>query len=86
MVHANIKHLVDTALDSTNIWCNAQSVYWKQYAEVEMAVGTPATVKAVFSRCLLSCLHADLWRVYLRFIKKVSRVNPAAHAPMSLCC
>lgn len=36
-----------------------------------MATGDEAAVKAVFSRCLLTCLSVDLWRAYLNFIKRV---------------
>lgn len=38
-----------------------------------MACGETADAKAVFSRCLLTCLNIDLWRSYLSFIKRVRR-------------
>eukprot|EP00850_Spirogloea_muscicola_P013037 SM000086S23089 [mRNA] locus=s86:477104:482501:- [translate_table: standard] len=44
--------------------------YWKAYAEAQMAAGDDAAVKAIFGRCLLTCLHADLWKCYVRYIRK----------------
>lgn len=48
-----------------------QAGYWREYADHVMATGDEAAVKAVFSRCLLTCLSVDLWRAYLNFIKRV---------------
>ena len=50
-----------------------QAGYWREYADHTMAGGAEAApaVKAVFSRCLLTCLSVDLWRAYLNFIKRV---------------
>eukprot|EP00850_Spirogloea_muscicola_P023961 SM000413S15644 [mRNA] locus=s413:25585:30982:+ [translate_table: standard] len=48
----------------------AQGKYWKAYAEAQMAAGDDAAVKAIFGRCLLTCLHADLWKCYVRYIRK----------------
>ena len=36
-----------------------------------MGAGDEAAVKAVFSRCLLTCLSVELWGAYLAFIKRV---------------
>ncbi|KAJ4787280.1 mRNA 3'-end-processing protein rna14 [Rhynchospora pubera] len=46
--------------------------YWKQYVEAYMAVNNDEAVKQIFSRCLLSCLHINLWRSYINFIRKVN--------------
>lgn len=54
--------------------CRAQAGYWRDYADHQMGHGGEAEVKAVFSRCLLTCLSADLWRAYLNFLKKVGSV------------
>ena len=48
-----------------------QAGYWREYADHTMSCGGEAEVKAVFSRCLLTCLSVDLWRAYLNFIKRV---------------
>lgn len=37
-----------------------------------MDTGSPEAVKTLFSRCLLTCLDVDLWRTYLRFIRRVN--------------
>ncbi|CAM6129012.1 unnamed protein product [Calypogeia fissa] len=46
--------------------------YWKMYVEAQMAANDDDAVKQIFSRCLLNCLNVDLWRSYIRFMKKVS--------------
>ena len=38
---------------------------------MEMSAGNQSGVKAIFSRCLLQCPSANLWRSYLTFIKTV---------------
>lgn len=48
-----------------------QAGYWREYADHQMSCADEAAVKAVFSRCLLTCLSVDLWRAYLNFIKRV---------------
>lgn len=48
-----------------------QAGYWRDYCELEIGTNTPGAVKALFSRCLLTCLSVDLWRTYLQFIRKV---------------
>ncbi|XP_078152470.1 tetratricopeptide repeat (TPR)-like superfamily protein isoform X1 [Carex rostrata] len=48
------------------------SKYWKQYVEAYMAVNNDEAVKQIFSRCLLNCLHINLWRSYILFIRKVN--------------
>lgn len=45
---------------------------WTRYAELELSINNHANVKSIFSRCLLSCPHADLWLLYLKFIKKAN--------------
>lgn len=60
-----------------------QAGYWREYADHVMATGDEAAVKAVFSRCLLTCLSVDLWRAYLNFIKRV-RVRVQAQSSNSL--
>ncbi|KAJ3676582.1 hypothetical protein LUZ60_003994 [Juncus effusus] len=49
--------------------------YWKQYVEAYMAVNNDAAVKQIFSRCLLNCLHINLWRSYIRFIRKINEMK-----------
>ena len=44
------------------------ALHWRGYCEFEMVRGTPAAVKVLFGKCLLSCRNVELWRVYLRFI------------------
>ncbi|PRW58683.1 Suf-domain-containing [Chlorella sorokiniana] len=55
--------------------------YWREYADHVMATGDEAAVKAVFSRCLLTCLSVDLWRAYLNFIKRLNEPRGAAGLP-----
>lgn len=49
-----------------------QAAYWREYCELEIDDGTPDAVKALFSRCLLNCLEVDLWRAYVRFIRRLN--------------
>jgi len=49
-----------------------QASYWREYCELEIESGSPETVKTLFSRCLLTCLDIDLWRTYLRFIRRIN--------------
>ncbi|GBG61269.1 hypothetical protein CBR_g19801 [Chara braunii] len=46
--------------------------HWKMYAETQISAGNDDAVKSIFSRSLLNCLHIDLWRCYLRYIRKVN--------------
>eukprot|EP00249_Psilotum_nudum_P012644 c23898_g1_i2 orf=376-1161(+) len=46
--------------------------YWKAYVESQMIANNDDATKQIFSRCLLNCLHVDLWRCYIRFIRKVN--------------
>ncbi|KAI5059393.1 hypothetical protein GOP47_0025712 [Adiantum capillus-veneris] len=46
--------------------------YWRAYVEAQMMANNDEATKQIFSRCLLSCLHVDLWRCYIRFIRKVN--------------
>ncbi|KAG7671919.1 hypothetical protein Ndes2526B_g07151 [Nannochloris sp. 'desiccata'] len=46
--------------------------YWREYCKLEIESGSPETVKTLFSRCLLTCLDVDLWRTYLRFIRRLN--------------
>jgi hypothetical protein len=39
---------------------------------MEIARDNANNVTNIFSRCLLSCPHIDLWTTYLKFIKKVA--------------
>ena len=50
---------------------------WRAYAEAEIAGDTGGNrddeaVKAIFSRCLLSCPSALLWRSYTRYMEKTN--------------
>ena len=50
---------------------------WRAYAEAEIA-GAPdgsrddEAVKSIFSRCLLACPSAELWRSYTRYMVKTN--------------
>uniref|UniRef100_A0ACD5XRS7 Uncharacterized protein n=1 Tax=Avena sativa TaxID=4498 RepID=A0ACD5XRS7_AVESA len=46
--------------------------YWKQYVEAYIASNDEETAKQIFSRCLLTCPHVNLWRCYINFIKRVN--------------
>ncbi|KAH7425316.1 hypothetical protein KP509_11G049100 [Ceratopteris richardii] len=46
--------------------------YWRCYVEAQMMAYNDEATKLIFSRCLLSCLHVELWRCYIRFIRKVN--------------
>ncbi|KAG0620732.1 hypothetical protein M758_4G238800 [Ceratodon purpureus] len=46
--------------------------FWRLYVEAELAANDDDAVKQIFSRCLLQCLHVDLWRAYLRYMRKVN--------------
>jgi cleavage stimulation factor subunit 3 len=46
--------------------------YWRQYVEAHMSVNNDDATKQIFSRCLLNCLQVQLWRCYIRFIRKVN--------------
>jgi cleavage stimulation factor subunit 3 len=53
------------------------SKVWRAYAEAEIAGDTGGNrddeaVKAIFSRCLLSCPSALLWRSYTRYMEKTN--------------
>ncbi|GJM93962.1 hypothetical protein PR202_ga10565 [Eleusine coracana subsp. coracana] len=46
--------------------------YWKQYVEAYIAANNNEATKQIFSRCLLNCLHINLWRCYINFIRRVN--------------
>ncbi|TVU34518.1 hypothetical protein EJB05_16353 [Eragrostis curvula] len=46
--------------------------YWKQYVEAYIAANNDEATKQIFSRCLLNCLHINLWRCYINFIRRVN--------------
>ncbi|KAL6841494.1 hypothetical protein ACP4OV_028637 [Aristida adscensionis] len=46
--------------------------YWKQYVEAYMATNNDEATKQIFSRCLLNCLHINLWRCYINFIRRIN--------------
>lgn len=46
--------------------------YWRSFVEAQMNANNDDATKQIFSRCLLNCLHVDLWRCYIRFIRKVN--------------
>ncbi|CAO2175091.1 unnamed protein product [Urochloa humidicola] len=46
--------------------------YWKQYVEAYMATNNDDATKQIFSRCLLNCLHINLWRCYINFIRRIN--------------
>ncbi|XBI24799.1 hypothetical protein VPH35_049851 [Triticum aestivum] len=46
--------------------------YWKQYVESYIVTNDEETAKQIFSRCLLTCPHINLWRCYINFVKKVN--------------
>jgi hypothetical protein len=41
------------------LWLQAK--YWKQYVEAYIAANNDEATKQIFSRCLLNCLHINLW-------------------------
>lgn len=46
--------------------------YWKQYVEAYISAHNEDIAKQIFSRCLLTCPHINLWRCYITFIKRVN--------------
>lgn len=56
------------------------SIYWKQYADCEIAAGNMDQARDIFSRCLLLCLDTNLWRSYLKFMKLSNTENSAESA------
>ncbi|KAJ7523484.1 hypothetical protein O6H91_18G051600 [Diphasiastrum complanatum] len=46
--------------------------YWKAYVEAHISTNSDDAAKHIFSRCLLNCLHIELWKCYIRFIRKVN--------------
>jgi hypothetical protein len=42
------------------------------YVDAQIAANDDEAVKQIFSRCLLHCLHVDLWRSYVRYMRKVN--------------
>jgi len=58
--------------NNNNSNLSLQASYWREYCELEIESGSPETVKTLFSRCLLTCLDIDLWRTYLRFIRRIN--------------
>jgi len=40
-----------------------QAKFWRLYVEAQLAANDDDAVKQIFSRCLLQCLHVDLWLV-----------------------
>ena len=47
--------------------------FWKQYVEHEMNAKNYANVEAILGRCLLKCLHIELWRTYIQFVKLIKK-------------
>ncbi|KAG7926060.1 hypothetical protein KL925_003822 [Ogataea polymorpha] len=47
---------------------------WKEYIEHEMAKNDDAKVEALFSRCLTKVFDVELWKVYLRYVRKVNDI------------
>jgi hypothetical protein len=45
----------------TETWICVQVKYWKQYVEAYIAANDEETAKQIFSRCLLTCPHINLW-------------------------
>ncbi|EFJ31023.1 hypothetical protein SELMODRAFT_270661 [Selaginella moellendorffii] len=46
--------------------------FWKMYAEAMIKASNDDAVRHIFSRCLLSCFHLELWKCYIKFIRRVN--------------
>ena len=46
-----------------DMFCYIQARYWRAYVEAQMNANNDDATKQIFSRCLLNCLHVDLWYV-----------------------
>uniref|UniRef100_A0A914E9A4 Suppressor of forked domain-containing protein n=1 Tax=Acrobeloides nanus TaxID=290746 RepID=A0A914E9A4_9BILA len=44
--------------------------YWKSYIEHELRAKNFENVEALFSRCLISVLHIDLWKCYVFYVRE----------------
>jgi len=56
---------------------------WRAYAEAEVAGAADGSgrddeaIKSLFSRCLLACPSAELWRSYTRYMHKCNDTDTA---------
>lgn len=50
--------------------------FWKQYVEHEMSAKNYSNVENILSHCLLKCLHIELWRTYIQFVKLIKKDTP----------
>jgi len=48
---------------------------WRGFIEFEMKLGNTADVKSMFSKCLLKCKNLDLWRTYIKYVKRLNDVS-----------
>ncbi|KDD75916.1 hypothetical protein H632_c438p0, partial [Helicosporidium sp. ATCC 50920] len=48
------------------------AVYWKEYCDFELRTSGEEAVKSLFGRCLLRCPVPELWRMYIRIIRKTT--------------
>ena len=47
---------------------------WYQWLEAELRGRQLEAMEGIFERCLLSCPHVELWRLYLRYLRQEKRV------------
>lgn len=50
-----------------------------------MQLSNNDNVRAIFGRCLLSCLDVDLWSAYVRFVRKVCTPIKTSAALVMIC-
>ena len=47
---------------------------WYQWLEAELRARQIEHMEGIFERCLLTCPHVELWRLYLRYLRTEKRV------------
>jgi hypothetical protein len=57
------------------------AAYWRELAELELASGAPDAPRALFARCLLACPDPELFRAYVRFVRRGGGAPGGAPAP-----
>lgn len=50
----------------------SSSIAWRGFIELEMSAGNDDAVKQMFGQCLFKCKNLELWRTYIRYVKKVN--------------
>ena len=49
--------------------------FWKNYIEFEINNQNYEKAEQLFNRCLIECLHIDLWKLYLNYNLKIKMEN-----------